>query len=54
MLTNENVNMMELCFNNGKKYAKEKIVSELMDYQTRVCDECHAHMVEIIKMLEDI
>lgn len=52
MLTEDNPNTMELCFRNGEQYIKEKIISTLMEHKTQVKGVCHAHVVEIIKMVE--
>lgn len=54
MLTTDNVNMMELCFNNGEKYMKEQIISKLMDYKTTAKSEIHSVMVEIIELVSTI
>lgn len=54
MLTEENPNIMELCFHNGEQHMKEKIIGKLMDHKIQVKGVCHAHVVEIIKMVEEL
>lgn len=52
MITDTDANMMELCFKNGERHMKEKIINMLMEHKTKVGLACHAHVVEIIKMVE--
>lgn len=52
MITDTDVNIQEVCFRNGERHMKDKVVSLLMDHKTRVGLECHTHVVEIIRMVE--
>ena len=52
MLTDADTNIMELCFRNGERHMKEKIIDMLMEHKTQVGLSCHVHVVEIIKMVE--
>jgi hypothetical protein len=52
MITDTDANIMELCFKNGERHMKEKIINMLMEHKTKVGLACHAHVVEIIKMVE--
>lgn len=52
MITDTDVNIQEACFHNGERHMKEKIISMLMEHKTKVGLVCHAHVVEIIKMVE--
>ena len=52
--TDDNPNIMELCFHNGEQHMKEKIIEMLMDQKTKVKGVCHAHVVEIIRMVEGL
>lgn len=52
MITDTDANIQEVCFHNGEKHMKEKVISMLMDHKTKVGLECHTHVVEIIKMVE--
>lgn len=45
-------NLMELCFRNGEKNMKEKVISMLMDHKTWSDGVCHAHIAEIIRKVE--
>ena len=54
MITDDNPNIMELCFHNGEQHMKEKIIEMLMDQKTKVKGVCHAHVVEIIRMVEGL
>lgn len=45
-------NITELCFRNGERNMKEKIIAMLMEHKTHVKGVCHAHVVEIIRMVE--
>lgn len=47
-------NVSEMCFHNGEQYMKDKIISRLMEHKTQVKGVCHAHVVEIIKMVEGL
>lgn len=47
-------NIMELCFRNGEAHMKDKIIARLMEHKTKVKGVCHAHVVEIIKMVEGL
>lgn len=46
-------NIMELCFHNGERHMKEKLISLLMEYKTQVNGACHAHIVDILEMVQD-
>ena len=54
MLTDGDSNIMEVCFHNGERHMKEKIIDMLMEHKTRVGLACHGHVVEIIKMIEKL
>ena len=45
-------NIMELCFQNGERNMKEKVISMLMDHQTWSDGVCHHHIAEIIRKVE--
>lgn len=46
------MNIMEMCFRNGEKNMKEKVVSMLMDHKTWSDGVCHHHIAEIIRKVE--
>lgn len=54
MITEDNPNMMELCFHNGERNMKEKVIDMLMDYKTFARGDCHTHLVEIIRKVEGL
>lgn len=45
-------NVSEMAFHNGEQHMKEKIIARLMEHKTQVKGVCHAHVVEIIQMVE--
>lgn len=47
-------NISEMSFHNGEAHMKEKIINLLMEHKTQVKGVCHAHVVEIIKMVEGL
>lgn len=47
-------NISEMAFHNGERHMKEKIIARLMEHKTQVKGVCHAHVVEIIKMVEGL
>ena len=54
MITDTDANIMELCFKNGENHMKEKVIAMLMEHKTKVGLTCHVHVVEIIKMVEEL
>lgn len=51
MLTNENPNLMEVCFHNGENHMKEKVVSMFRGLADSV--PC-VTLVQAIKMVEEL
>lgn len=47
-------NVSEMAFHNGERHMKDKIIARLMEHKTQVKGACHAHVVEIIKMVEGL
>lgn len=45
---------MEDEYRSGASETKRRIISKLMDHKTQVNGECHAHVIEIIKMVEEL
>ena len=54
MLAENDANVMELCFHNGERHMKEKVIDMLMDHKTQVGLGCYEHVVEIIKLIEKL
>lgn len=46
--------MSETCFRNGESNMKSKIIGKLMEYKTQANGLCHEHIVEIIRMVEEL
>lgn len=51
MLTDENPNIMELCFHNGEQHIKEKIIDQLQSVAGSM--PCIT-LSQAIKMVEDL
>ena len=47
-------NVSEMAFHNGERHMKDKIIARLMEHKTQVKGVCHAHVVEIIQMVEGL
>lgn len=51
-------NIMELCFRNGKeegrKELKAEVMAHLLDQKTKVKGLCHSHVVELMKFVEGL
>ena len=54
MITDTDANIQEACFHNGERHMKDKVISMLMEHKTKVGLACHIHVVEIIKMVEEL
>lgn len=52
--TEDNPNIMELCFHNGERNMKEKIIAKLMEHKTCVDGICHTQIAWLFKLLEDM
>ena len=52
MITDNDVNIQEVCFRNGEEHMREKVIAMLMDHKTWSDGECHAHIAEIIRKVE--
>lgn len=51
MLTDDNPNIMELCFHNGEQHMKEKMISQLCSVAgSMIC----ITLAQAIKMVEDL
>lgn len=46
--------MIELCFRNGEKHMKQKVIGILMDQKTKPNGFCHDHIVQLIKQVESL
>ena len=51
MLTDENTNLMELCFHNGEQHMKEKIIAQL---QSVAASMSCITLAQAIKIVEDL
>ena len=47
-------NISEVCFRNGEARMKSKVIEKLMDYKTQVKGMCHEHIVEIVRMVDEL
>lgn len=45
---------MEEEYRLGVSDTKRRIICKLMDHKTQVNGECHAHVIEIIRMVEEL
>lgn len=45
---------MEEEYRSGVSDTKRRVISKLMDHKTQVNGECHSHVIEIIKMVEEL
>ena len=52
MITDNDVNIQEVCFRNGEEHMREKVIAMLMDHKTWSDGVCHAHIAEIIRKVE--
>ena len=51
MLTDDNPNIMELCFHNGEQHMKEKMISQLRSVAgSMTC----ITLAQVIKIVEDL
>lgn len=54
MLTNDNHNIMELCFHNGEDHMKEKVVNVLMEMRTHVSGVQYAQLTQILEKVRGL
>ena len=52
MITDNDVNIQEVCFHNGEEHMREKVIAMLMEHKTWSDGVCHAHIAEIIRKVE--
>lgn len=54
MISDTDTNIMELCFHNGERHMKEKVINLLLDNSQNKEGVCKALVLELAKKVETI